>query len=97
MDKPMEPLTERVNLNKMLKDLELEYIARAMVTTNGNIKAAAAMLGLNRTTLQMRLRGSPFKVKKEEPKLTEFIAPMEEDPWGPDPFAKERDSMYTGK
>jgi len=47
---------EGVNLRQMVVELEDSLIAQALARTGGNRKAAADLLGLNRTTLVERLR-----------------------------------------
>jgi DNA-binding NtrC family response regulator len=50
----LQPLP--VNLMAFLEDLEDQYIASALSTTQGNKKAAADLLGMGRTTLTEKLR-----------------------------------------
>lgn len=57
---------EKINLNKVLKDLELSYITQALLATNNNIANAANLLGLKRTTLRMRLNSLGILVKQKE-------------------------------
>lgn len=45
-----------VNLTELLRDLENEYIDAALEQTRGNRQAAAALLGLQRTTLVEKLK-----------------------------------------
>jgi sigma-54 specific flagellar transcriptional regulator A len=45
-----------VNLTELLRDLENEYIDSALEQTRGNRQAAAALLGLQRTTLVEKLK-----------------------------------------
>jgi len=45
-----------VNLTELLRDLENEYIDAALEQTRGNRQAAAAILGLQRTTLVEKLK-----------------------------------------
>ncbi|HEY1099413.1 MAG TPA: sigma 54-interacting transcriptional regulator [Myxococcota bacterium] len=55
----VEPVTRPllpVNLTELLRDLENDYIDAALEQTRGNRQAAAALLGLQRTTLVEKLK-----------------------------------------
>jgi sigma-54 specific flagellar transcriptional regulator A len=58
-----------VNLTEMLRELENEYIDSALEATRGNRQAAAALLGLQRTTLveKLKRRESGLRVPDERP------------------------------
>jgi sigma-54 specific flagellar transcriptional regulator A len=45
-----------VDLPQLLRDLEMSYIAKALLQTGGNKKEAAKLLGMGRTTLVEKLR-----------------------------------------
>jgi DNA-binding NtrC family response regulator len=45
-----------VDLPKLLRDLEMSYITKALLQTGGNKKEAAKLLGMGRTTLVEKLR-----------------------------------------
>jgi GAF domain-containing protein len=47
-----------VNLRRTLKEVETEYIKNVLASTEGNKSRAAAILGIDRKTLRMRLRES---------------------------------------
>ncbi len=55
------PLEGAVSKGYTLRDLEREYIARVMESTNGNKTEAAKILGVDRTTLYRKL--DEYKVK----------------------------------
>lgn len=57
---------EKVNLNRILRDLEIEYIKKALYETGENITNAADLLGLNRTALVMRLTSLGITTKHGE-------------------------------
>ena len=46
---------EKVNLNRILRDIEIEYIKRALEESGGNIDKAATLLGQKRNTLSLRI------------------------------------------
>ena len=48
--------SEGIDLSDMLKEIENGYINQALCRTHGNITKAAKLLGLQRTTLQMKLK-----------------------------------------
>ncbi len=53
---PVARPTLPVNLTELLRDLENDYIDAALEQTRGNRQAAAALLGLQRTTLVEKLK-----------------------------------------
>jgi hypothetical protein len=89
--KNLEPLVLPVNLNQLLFDTEVEFIKRALLATNNNVKEAAALLGLNRTTLVMRLTN--YQIEAIRPKIVKTRAlrlvpsPKEEKPKKTTPLA----------
>lgn len=63
---------QKVNLNRILKDIETDYVKRALESSNNNITNAAELLGLKRTALSERLETLGLEVKrpkwKQKPK-----------------------------
>jgi DNA-binding NtrC family response regulator len=55
------PLADAIAKSYTLKDLEKEYIMRAMETVGGNKTEAAKILGVDRTTLYRKLE--EYKLK----------------------------------
>ncbi len=53
---PSAPMRFPIDLPALLRELEVQYIDAALSTTQGNRKAAADMLGLQRTTLVEKLK-----------------------------------------
>ncbi|MFA6171083.1 MAG: sigma-54 dependent transcriptional regulator [Patescibacteria group bacterium] len=47
---------EIIDLPSVLKEVEIQYILEALSATDGNKKKAAEMLGMNRTTLSMKMK-----------------------------------------
>jgi len=60
---------EKVNLNRLLRDIEIEHIRRALEHTSENIAAAAELLGLKRTSLTMRLSGLGIELRRPKQKF----------------------------
>lgn len=60
---------EKVNLNRILRDIEIEYIRQALEHTGENISAAAELLGLKRTGLTMRLTGLGIELRRSKQKF----------------------------
>jgi two-component system response regulator AtoC len=56
MPAPVLPLTDTLDLRSALENLERQMIDRALTKAGGNRTEAAALLGLNRTTLVEKLR-----------------------------------------
>ena|ERR1035437_839468 len=79
---------EKINLNRILRDLEIDYINKALIFAGYNITNASELLGLKRTTLTMKIKDlniSCIKVRivkeqrplrKNRPKLTPIIDPV---------------------
>jgi DNA-binding protein Fis len=44
---------------RLLSEIEVEYIKKVLASVNGNKTRAAEILGIDRKTLRMRLRQSP--------------------------------------
>jgi DNA-binding NtrC family response regulator len=53
---PILPLHDTLDLRSALENLERDLITRALNKAGGNRTEAAALLGLNRTTLVEKLR-----------------------------------------
>lgn len=56
MDSIFEQLNQRVPIKTIIEEIEKKAIVRAMALTDGNKQQAAAYLGLQRTTLCMKIK-----------------------------------------
>lgn len=59
---------EKVNLNMMLKDIEREYVNKALAFCGNNIAQAAELLGLKRTSLSERLSSLGIVIQRPRKK-----------------------------
>jgi hypothetical protein len=66
-NKKLEPLITAINLDKLLRDTEIEFITRALTASNWCILEAANLLGLKRTTLTMRISAYQLQFPKVRP------------------------------
>lgn len=57
---------EKVNLNRLLFDLELDYVKKALEFTNNNVTNAAELLGVKRSSLSMRLKYLGVVIKRSK-------------------------------
>ena len=57
---------EPINLNKILREIEINYINIALDRADNNVTKAAIILGMKRTALWMRLRGLDIVPKTEK-------------------------------
>lgn len=68
-DDPADPPAEAETTMIPLSRLEWEHIQQAMIDSNGNISAAARLLGMHRRSLQRKLAKKPGRERKPADEL----------------------------
>lgn len=64
---------KQIDLDTLIKKIELKYTIRALKATEGNIEKASHLIGVNRTTLQMRLKRLNIEIDREMSKHSNSI------------------------
>lgn len=64
---------KQIDLDTLIKKIELKYTIRALKETDGNIEKASQLIGVNRTTLVMRLKRLNIEIDREMSKYNKSI------------------------
>lgn len=64
---------KQIDLDTLIKKIELKYTIRALKATEGNIEKASQLIGVNRTTLVMRLKRLNIEIDREMSKHSNFM------------------------
>lgn len=64
---------KQIDLDNLLKKIELKYTIRALKATEGNVEKASQLIGVNRTTLVMRLKRLNIEIDREVSKHNNSI------------------------
>jgi hypothetical protein len=60
---------KQVDLNELIKKIEIRYITKAIKETNGNVTEASKLIGVNRTTLIMMMQRLNINIDRQEKKV----------------------------
>lgn len=64
---------KQIDLDNLIKKIELKYTIRALKATDGNVEKASQLIGVNRTTLAMRLKRLNIEIDREMSKHNNSI------------------------
>lgn len=59
----------KVDLNELMKKIEVRYVTKALKYTNGNITEASKIIGVNRTTLMMMMKRLDIHIDRQQNKV----------------------------
>ncbi len=60
---------QKINLNRILMDIEIDYVKKALEHTGNNTTQAADLLGIKRTSLVERLKTLGMEIQRPEKKI----------------------------
>lgn len=64
---------KQIDLDNLIKKIELKYTIKALKSARGNVQKAAELIGINRTTLVMRMKRLNIEIDKEASKYSKTI------------------------